>query len=243
VTKFTRSVLTVLAVGFMVFWGGVYAALSWVYTSQPASDPQTLPETHFEVTSSEGKLRLYESGAKEDFDKIKQYYFPMGRPSYSGVASACIVLNAMRDRKPFLREDWFFTDEVSAISSEWSTTFFGVDLETLAEMMETHGRRVEVTRAAQTKEDKFRKRLKNTLKRKSSMIIVNYLRSAMGQDGGGHFSPVAAYHEELDLVLIADVAKHNNPWVWVPLPELWAAMDTMDSSSGRTRGYLMVVMN
>ena len=39
-----------------------------------------------------------------------------------------------------------------------------------------------------------------------SRLLVNYLRSSMGQEGGGHVSPVGAYHAPRDQVMILDVA-------------------------------------
>jgi len=69
---------------------------------------------------------------------------------------------------------------------------------------------------------------------------VNYDRKALGQAGGGHISPVAAYHAPTDRVLILDVARYRYPSVWVPLADLWEAIRTTDSTSGRSRGVVVV---
>lgn len=71
-------------------------------------------------------------------------------------------------------------------------------------------------------------------------LIVNYHRTGVGQKGGGHFSPIAAYHEKSDSFLVYDVARYKYPPSWVNTKELWNAMNTIDSDSGKTRGYLLV---
>ncbi len=62
----------------------------------------------------------------------------------------------------------------------------------------------------------------------------------MGQERGGHISPLAAYHEETDRFLILDVARYKYPPVWVEAATLWEAMNTMDTTAGKTRGFVTV---
>ena len=69
-------------------------------------------------------------------------------------------------------------------------------------------------------------------------MIVNYNRSALGQTGGGHISPLGAFDETSDSFLVMDVNPTNHPWVWVPASALFAAMATKDTAENR--GYLLV---
>ena len=72
-------------------------------------------------------------------------------------------------------------------------------------------------------------------------VIVNYLRKAIGQEKGGHISPLAAFDAESDRFLILDVARYKYPPVWVKTAELFAAMNTTDSDNeNKTRGYVLV---
>jgi hypothetical protein len=73
-----------------------------------------------------------------------------------------------------------------------------------------------------------------------NFVMVNYLRSAIGQKTGGHISPVAAYNEQTDRFLILDVSRYKYPPVWVRAADLWKAMDTVDSGSGKKRGFVLV---
>jgi len=50
----------------------------------------------------------------------------------------------------------------------------------------------------------------------------------------------AAYHEASDSFLILDVAAYKYPPVWVPAQALWEAMQAVDSTSGRSRGFVVV---
>jgi hypothetical protein len=70
-------------------------------------------------------------------------------------------------------------------------------------------------------------------------VIVNYKRTALGQEGGGHISPLGAYDERSDSFLVLDVnPNRGKTWVWVPAPALFAAMRTKDTVENR--GFLLV---
>ncbi len=76
---------------------------------------------------------------------------------------------------------------------------------------------------------KMRFDLKNALSDPNSRVLVNYDRSAIGQEGGGHWSPVGSYSEKQDAFLILDVAKYKYPPVWIPTERLFDALATYDN--------------
>jgi len=76
--------------------------------------------------------------------------------------------------------------------------------------------------------NKVKYELRNALSDPNSRLLVNYERGAIGQAGGGHWSPVGSYSEKWDAFLIVDVAKYKYPPVWVPAEKLFAAMATVD---------------
>ncbi|MGB6297273.1 MAG: phytochelatin synthase family protein, partial [Rivularia sp. (in: cyanobacteria)] len=59
----------------------------------------------------------------------------------------------------------------------------------------------------------------------------------------GHISPLAAYNKETDRFLILDVSRYKYPPVWVKAEDLWKAMNTKDSVSDKTRGFVLVSKN
>ena len=72
-------------------------------------------------------------------------------------------------------------------------------------------------------------------------MIVNYLRKALGEERGGHISPLAAYDGKADRFLILDVARYKYPPVWVKTSDMFAAMNTEDAQNdNKTRGFVLV---
>ncbi|HEX5357419.1 MAG TPA: phytochelatin synthase family protein [Aquabacterium sp.] len=69
--------------------------------------------------------------------------------------------------------------------------------------------------------------------------IVNFSRTPLFGKGGGHHSPIAGYLTQEDLVLVLDVNSDFGPWLVKP-ERLLAAMNTVDSSSGKPRGLLLI---
>jgi Phytochelatin synthase. len=86
----------------------------------------------------------------------------------------------------------------------------------------------------------LRARIARNMATPGDYLIVNYARATLGQDGGGHISPIAAYDATADRVLILDTARYRYPPTWVPLPLLWEAMRTTDPETGLARGLVEV---
>ena len=86
--------------------------------------------------------------------------------------------------------------------------------------------------------DRFRAAVKQAMQDNDHYVLVNFNGKAYGAPTTGHISPVAAYHEATDSILILDVAGYKNPWYWVPVKQLYRAMHTKDKDN--YRGYLVV---
>ena len=78
------------------------------------------------------------------------------------------------------------------------------------------------------------------LKRPDAIVGVNFHRPEIGELGGGHMSPVAAYDEATDTALVMDVSRYKYPPVWTPVSNLHAAMRAVDEASGLSRGWVVV---
>jgi hypothetical protein len=85
---------------------------------------------------------------------------------------------------------------------------------------------------------RFRTVVKQAMQDNDHYVLVNFYGDAYGAPTRGHISPVAAYHQATDSVLILDVAGYKNPWYWVPVEQLYQAMHTKDGDN--YRGYLVV---
>ena len=78
------------------------------------------------------------------------------------------------------------------------------------------------------------------LTRPDAIVGVNFHRPEIGELGGGHMSPVAAYDEATDTALVMDVSRYKYPPVWTPVSNLHAAMRAVDEASGLSRGWVVV---
>ncbi len=116
---------------------------------------------------------------------------------------------------------------------------FGLQLRQLAQVLGSHGLEV-VTRVVDEHADPaaIRSELAANLAAGGDFVLVNYARGSLGQEGGGHISPLGAYDKSSDSFLIMDVNPNRAPWVWVEARDLIAAMRTFDTVENR--GYLLV---
>lgn len=87
-------------------------------------------------------------------------------------------------------------------------------------------------------EKEIRTDLIANLKRRGDYLVINYWRQAVGQQGGGHISPVGAYDPQSDSFLVLDVNPANAGWVWIPATTLIKGMRTFDRVENR--GYIHV---
>ena len=91
--------------------------------------------------------------------------------------------------------------------------------------------------------DDFRQDCRSVLSDTSDrnpLLVVSFSRQALGQTGDGHFSPVAAYNDKTDEVLVLDVARFKYAPYWVPVEELYRAMQDVDTVSRRPRGWFIL---
>lgn len=115
----------------------------------------------------------------------------------------------------------------------------GLQLDQFGRMLETHGVSVR-TRFAENPETAatFKNEVLEALKDETSFVVVNFDRKVLGQNGGGHISPVVAYDSLSDSFLVLDVNPVVSEWFWVKSDLLFAAMNTKDAD--HSRGYLIV---
>ena len=115
----------------------------------------------------------------------------------------------------------------------------GYQLRQIDELFRAHGMTTRLVVVDDGKTDaEIRADLMENLKRAGDYVVVNYRREDVGQRGGPHHSPLAAYDQESDSVLVMDVNPANAAWVWMPVPTLVKGMRTFDQAENR--GYVLV---
>jgi hypothetical protein len=118
----------------------------------------------------------------------------------------------------------------------------GIDIDELQKMLKIHGVKSQlflVKKFDEKKLSSFRELVKKVVISDREFLLLNYDHSYKSLMGG-HFSPVAAYDEKSDSVLILDIAAHRNPWIWINLSDLYQAMNTQNYAKTANRGYLII---
>ncbi|MEO1376223.1 MAG: phytochelatin synthase family protein [Cyanobacteria bacterium J06635_10] len=213
---------------------------------------QTLPTTDnlISFNTDEGENLLIKSQSREDFFPLTMQFVTQQNQAYCGVASIVMVLNSLDIPAPespkykpyrvFTQDNFFSNQAAVKVISPDVVSRQGMTVQELGKLLESYPVKAQVYHAENTSLEEFRKLAIENLKQSDNFIIVNYLRKAIGQKRGGHISPLAAYNKQTDRFLILDVSRYKYPPVWVKAADLWKAMNTVDSVSDKTRGFVLV---
>ncbi len=219
----------------------------------PTARAQTLPlpDNLTDLNSPAGEKYFAESGALVTYFSIADHFVTQKTQAYCGVASIVMVLNAAGVPAPttpeyqpyhIFTEDNLLDERAEAILPQAVLARRGMTLDQLGALLALHpALTTEVHHAVDGGLDAFRAAARDYLANKDHFVVVNYLRKAIGQQAGGHISPLAAYDAKEDRFLILDVARYKYPPVWVKASDLFGAMNTADKSNDdKTRGYVLV---
>ncbi len=184
---------------------------------------------------------LAEAGGAVDYHQLHDHFVPQRSPSFCGPATIAIVLNALHaggGGAPARRydQDTVFTQRTEAVKPRIEVIRGGMGLPILAGYLVAHDLRGEVCFASELSVDRFRDCVVPLLVDDDTFVAVNFHRPTLGQQGTGHISPLAAYHEGSDRFLVLDVSRHRYPPVWVKALDLFSAMNTIAGT--HTRGFV-----
>ena len=185
-----------------------------------------------------------------DFANLVRYFQTQQNLAYCGVASAAMVLNSLGVQAPltpshfpyrFFDQHNIFSKKVmdSGINPRLVSSQ-GLTLNQLGTLLLDYGLNVHVYHAASLSPKKTERIITQALQRPHQFVLVNYLRRSVGQKGGGHIVPLAAVSLSNKVVLLMDVATYRYPSVWVSYQTLYSAMNTLDSTSRKSRGFVVV---
>lgn len=214
------------------------------------ADTLPLPAGVIAFDSPQGEALFAEAKARNDYFPLSIHFTTQINPAYCGPASIAMVLNALDLPRPpskltlglgLFDQENIFTPATDKVKTAAAIQHAGMTLDELGGVLAAHSLTVAVTHAADSSLAAFRKTAVAAIADNDHFIVVNYLRKAIGQESGGHISPLAAYDAASDRFLILDVSRYKYPPVWVTAAALFGAMDTPDSDNhGLTRGYVLV---
>lgn len=117
----------------------------------------------------------------------------------------------------------------------------GLNLSDFKKFLSIHQLKAKINYATDNSSDqinKFRDNLKRILTDKNKFIVANFDGKILQAKTNGHISPIVAYDQESDSLMVLDVALHKNTWFWVNVDEMFNAMNTKDGDN--FRGYLII---
>ena len=197
----------------------------------------------------EGKILRARIPPDADYWQLAPVFVAQRTQSYCSVASAVTVLNALPIKRPvdpvyspyaFFTQRDFFTPAVSRIINAKTVLAQGMTREQMAATLRAQGVHAKSIAGDTLDDAALRALLQKALGDDGHFVLANYLRQSLGQVGGGHWSALAAYDAQSDRVLILDVAKYKYQPAWVSIDALHRAIDTLDSTSGKPRGLVIV---
>jgi hypothetical protein len=219
-------------------------------TAGAQAETLPVPANLIDFRSEPGERLLLESEALEAYFPLSVNFVTQKNQAYCGVASIVMVLNALQvpapaspEYEPYrtFTQDNFLDQRTEAILPREVLGRQGMTLDELGALLALHPVTAAVHHASDSSVEGFRAAARDYLSREGHFVIANYLRKALGQETGGHISPLGAYDAESDRFLILDVSRYKYPPVWVTAPELFAAMRTTDAANqNRTRGFVLV---
>ena len=215
-----------------------------------AAQTLPLPQNLINLNSNEGAALLKDSEALQSYWPLSIQFVTQENQAFCGVASIVMVLNALsvpapttpefEPYKTFTQEN-VFTPATEKVLPQETLRKMGMTLDQIGGFIGTYGVKGEVHHAADSNLPEFRALAREYLGTPNRHVIVNYLRKSIGQEKGGHISPLAAYDADTDRFLLLDVARYKYPPVWISAAELFNAMNTTDSDNqNRTRGFVLV---
>jgi hypothetical protein len=221
-----------------------------LWTTGLSAQTLPLPDNLTDLNSEQGEKFFFESGGLQSYFAVADNFVTQKTQAYCGVASIVMVLNALHTPAPTTPEyqpyhtftqDNLLDEHTDAILPREVLARQGMTLDQLGALLSLHPATIEVHHAEDGGLDAFRSSARDYLAAKDHFVIVNYLRKSIGQERGGHISPLAAYDAKSDRFLILDVARYKYPPVWVTASDLFVAMNTTDAANNnKTRGYVLV---
>jgi hypothetical protein len=218
-------------------------------TIRSADGPLPVPPNLVALMQPEGQTRLTSAADKQSYWPLAQYFETQKNEAYCSVASSVMVLNALGVQRPastlypdfpyFSQED-FFRSVDPQVASAAQVSHGGMTLDQLSAVLSGFAVSVKKYHSGDLTLAQFRDLIRTATAHGNRFALLNFHRVEIGEEGGGHWSPIAAYDAASDSALLLDVARYKYPAVWVPISQLYAGSQAVDNVSGLSRGMVVV---
>lgn len=218
-------------------------------SGRSADGPLPVPPNLVALTQPAGQQRLLTANDKQSYWPLAQYFETQRNEAYCSVASSVMALNALGIQRPessqypdfpyFSQQD-FFRNVDPQLATAAQVSREGMTLDQLSAVLSGFPVDVKKYHAGDLTLAQFRDLLRTTTAQSDHFVLLNFHRVEIGEEGGGHWSPVAAYDSLSDSALVLDVARYKYPAVWVPIAQLYAGSQAVDNVSGLSRGVVVI---
>jgi len=240
IMKRLRKILHYVGLGLLFGLTVIVIVQLNVFFSTPKTARQDLPPNLISNESGKGQKLLAESTFNADYDTLQANFVSQSRRAFCGVASSVAAINSVGNAQTPVTQATLFNSEARKVIKPLKVTFGGMTLAQLNGILQAHQLETKLIYATDIDIEQFRSLAQKNLSNPDDVLLVNYRRPALNQPGGGHISPIAAYHKKSDRFLILDVAAYKYPPTWVSTEELWQGINSLDTTSNLSRGLIMV---
>ena len=201
----------------------------------------SVPTTNLDTDRGQVLLRR---NTTPDFEPLTRHWVQQ-QQMLCCAASAVTVMNPLQPEAGYTQDN-LFVPETAHIITKDEFRQGQCTLDKLADLIHVRsGLSVAASHAGSGPGERdlaaFRQELKENAATAGDYMILNYSTGYLAGlgEGGGHCSPMAAYDEEEDLVLVLDVLGERR-WAWISAASLYEAMNTIDEVSNGHRGWVTV---
>jgi Phytochelatin synthase len=214
-----------------------------------ADGPLPVPPGLIALSQPVGQKRLITAAGNQSYWPLSEYFETQRNEAYCSVATSVMALNALGISRPestqypdfsyFSQED-FFRGVDPQVANATRVAKEGMTLDQLSAVLSDFSVDVEKFHSADLTLAQFRDLIRDTTGHSDRFALLNFRRVEIGEVGGGHWSPIAAFDVASDSALVLDVARYKYPAVWVPIAKLYAGSQAVDSVSGVSRGIVTI---
>jgi glutathione gamma-glutamylcysteinyltransferase len=213
------------------------------------------------LSSPEGqqlfRSSLLNNGTKAFFHLISQFH-TQTEPAFCGPSTLVMVLNSLNvDPRQQWKSDapwrWYSEEMLNCCIDLETIRKSGITFSMFNCLARCQGLTTDAQFGSDSTIEDFREAVKKACcdegsadaKSKESSdqqtyLVVSYNRKVLQQTGSGHFSPIAAYDEASDKVLILDTARFKYTPHWVSVDLIFTAMLSIDKETNKSRGFLLL---
>ncbi|KAK4057791.1 hypothetical protein OIO90_001010 [Microbotryomycetes sp. JL221] len=222
--------------------------------SAPSFYKRPLPIQCTAFNSTQGKQFFQHSmqeGHLDTYFALAGQFLTQNEPAFCGLGTLAMTLNSLEvdpQRKWKGPWRWYAEELLDCCRPLEQVRQVGITLNEFACLARCNGLKATIVSPYVGQDEhkkrqgleQFRRDLRKATNGGRDVMALSFSRKTLGQTGDGHFSPIGAYSEQDDAVLVLDVARFKYPSYWISVELAYDSMLPIDKATGQSRGYCML---